>query len=133
MRSTNYQRTFITAAPDCPPESGEAPAGTSVAAVQFAILAGQPPYSMTSDDLLFRTEKQRKDLAGTDAERAAFFAKPQPCLRASPLAKRYGWGIHHDEHGRIALIARGSSDYERLSSSGDLKVVPAMRNKKPAE
>ena len=85
---------------------------------------------MTSDDLLFQTEKQRKGLSGSNRERAAFFAKPQPCLRASPLAKRYGWGIHHDEQGRIALIARGSSDYERLKSAGDLKVVPAMRNRK---
>jgi hypothetical protein len=38
MGSTNYQRTFITAAPDCPAESGEEPKGTSLAAVQFAIL-----------------------------------------------------------------------------------------------
>ena len=130
MGSTNYRCTFITAAPDCPARGGEEPEGTSVAAVQFAILAGQPPYTLTSDDLLFETEKQRKGLVGTDEERAAFFAKPKACLRASPLAKRYGWGIHHDEHGRIALIARSSSDYERLSSSKDLKVVPAMRNKK---
>ena len=130
MGSTNYKRTFITAAPDCPAQSGEEPTGTSVAAVQFAILAEQPPYSMTSDDLLFETEKRRKALSGTDAERAALFAEPQPCLRASPLAKRYGWGIHHDDHGRIALVASGSSDYERLSSAKDLKVVPAMRNKK---
>ena len=130
MGSTNYHDAFITAAPDCPAGGGEEPEGTSVAAVQFAILAAQPPYSMTSDDLLFETEKQRKGLSGTDEERAAFFVKPQPCLRASPLAKRYGWGIHHDEHGRIALVARGSDDYERLSSSKSLKVVPAMRNKK---
>jgi hypothetical protein len=106
------------------------PAGTSVAAGQFAILAGRPPYSRTSDDLLFAAEKQRTGRAGTDGERAAFFTKPQPCLRASPLTKRYGWGIHHDEQGRIALVARGSSDYQRLSSGEDLKVVPAMRNKK---
>ena len=130
MTSTNYQSTFITAAADRPAPSGEEPEGTGVAAVQFAILANQPPYSMTSDDLLFQTERQRKGLSGSDEERAAFFAKPQPCLRASPLAKRYGWGIHHDEQGRIALIARGSSDYERLSSSKELKIVPAMRNKK---
>ena len=90
MTSTNYHRAFITAAPDCPAENSEEPAGTGIAAVQFAILAGQPPYSITSDDLLFQTEKQRKGLTGTDEERAAFFAKPQPCLRASPLAKRYG-------------------------------------------
>ena len=43
MGSTNYLCTFITAAPDCPARSGEEPKGTSVAAVQFAILAEQPP------------------------------------------------------------------------------------------
>ncbi len=129
MSSTNYSNTFITAAPDCPAEVGEAP-GAGVAAVQHRILTGSPPYSMTSDDLLFETEKQRKGLSGSPEERASFFAKPQACLRASPLAKRHGWGIHHDGEGRIALVARGTADYERLASDTRLKVVPAMRNKK---
>lgn len=130
MGTTNYRSTFITAAADCPAEVGEAPAG-GMAGLQYEVLAQAPAYSMTSDDLLFETERRRKNLQGTAEQRAAFFAKPQPCLRASPLPKRYGWGIHHDENGRVALVARGGEEYRRLSSSPEVKVVPAMRNKRP--
>jgi hypothetical protein len=129
MGSTNYRNTFITVAPDCPLETAEEPT-TGVAGVQYDVLRQSPPYSITSDDLLFETEVRRKGLRGTPEERAAFVAKSQACLRASPLAKRYGWGIHHDEEGRIALAARGGTEYERLASRPELKVVPAMRNKR---
>jgi hypothetical protein len=129
MGSTNYRSTFITAAADCPAQIGEEPT-KGIAGIQHAILAQRPPYSMTSDDLLFEAEKQRKGLAGTTEEREAFFAKPQACLRASPLAKRFGWGIHHDAEERIALVARGSEEYDRLVASEGLKIVAAMRNKR---
>ena len=67
-----------------------------------------------------------------EAIRAAFFAKPHPCLRASPLPKRYGWGVHYDAHGRIALYAMESEDYRRLSrgGAGDPALVRAMRNRR---
>ncbi len=129
MGTTNYRSTLITVAADCPAELGQAPAG-GVAGVQYEVLAEAPAYSMTSDDLLFETERRRKGLQGTAEERAAFFAKPQPCLRASPLPKRYGWGIHHDEKGHIALIDSAGEQYRRLASSEEVKVVPAMRNKR---
>ena len=131
MGSTNYKNTFITVAEDCLVPLAETPASLdTIAGVQYRLLASRPPYSLTSDDLLFETEKQRKALPGTDAERDAFFAKPQACLRASPLPKRHGWGIHHDAPGRIALVARESEEYRSLASSRRLKVVAAMRSKR---
>jgi hypothetical protein len=131
MGSINYKDSFITVAADCPAATAEEPDKPgSIASVQYRLLKERPPYTLTSDDLLFETEKKRKGLAGTDAERAAFFAKSQACLRASPLPKRYGWGIHHDAEGKIALIAQGSEDYRRLAACKDVKVVPAMRNRK---
>jgi len=33
----------------------------------------------------------------------ALLSKPHPCLRASMLPKRYGWGVHYDGNGRITL------------------------------
>lgn len=131
MGSTNYRNTFITVSGDCPIEAAEQPArADSVAGVQYDLLTSQPPYSLTSDDLLFETEKQRKGVEGTNAERTAFFAKSQACLRASPLPKRHGWGIHHDDAGKIALVALGSDEYRRLASSTELKVVAAMRSRR---
>ncbi len=84
---------------------------------------------MTSDDLLFETARRRvKD--GEEPARETFFAKPQACLRASPLTKRYGWGVHHDDEGRIAIYGVESEEYGRLAASGELTVTPAMRNRR---
>ena len=64
------------------------------------------------------------------AARAAFFAKGQPCLRSSALAKRYGWGIHSDEGGRVALYARESERYAQLAADPHVNHLKAMRNKR---
>ncbi|HEX8234237.1 MAG TPA: DUF6157 family protein [Caulobacteraceae bacterium] len=132
MHTTNYADAFITVAADCPADSGRAPEQPGgVAGVQYALLR-ERPYALTSDELLFEAHRRRKALGDDDldAARAAFFAKPQACLRTSPLAKRYGWGLHHDAHGRVAIYGVESEDYRRLSADPKLKVVAAMRNKR---
>ncbi|MNI90480.1 hypothetical protein D3C73_1480060 [compost metagenome] len=60
------------------------------------------------------------------------FAKKHPCLRASMLPKRYGWGIHYNAEGKIAIYARESPEYDRLSSAKDsgLTQLHAMRSKR---
>ena len=52
----------------------------------------------------------RKGIPESDraAERERFFGKGQPCLRTSPLAKTYGWALHFDADGRIALLPMDS-------------------------
>ncbi|WP_427868642.1 DUF6157 family protein [Leucobacter luti] len=133
MTSTNYANTFIRVAPDCPAATGEIPperaGGPSVARLQFE-LASERPHELTSDDLLFTVHALRNAVpdADRDAARSAFFAKSQACLRASPLPKRYGWGVHHDAEGRIALVARGTAEYERLAADPELKQLDAMRS-----
>jgi hypothetical protein len=63
-------------------------------------------------------------------EREKFFAKDQPCLRSSALGKRYGWGIHSDADGKVALYARESQDYQRLANDPTLKHLKAFRSKR---
>ncbi|MCS5723030.1 DUF6157 family protein [Herbiconiux sp. CPCC 203407] len=63
-----------------------------------------------------------------DADLERFFAKGQPCLRASPLGKRYGWGTHHDLEARVALYALGTADYDRLLNDPALIQKAAMRS-----
>lgn len=136
IRSTNYYRTFIQVAEDCPVGAGHIPPaneGTpTVARLQYELLAGQP-YILTSDDLLFAVHVARYDLpaAGHAVLREAFFARGQPCLRSSPLAKRYGWGIHFDPVGRIALVGRETDDYDRLVNAWGVTQLRAMRNRRP--
>jgi hypothetical protein len=57
-------------------------------------------------------------------------SKPLPCLRCSPLAKRYGWGFHFDGEGKIAVHAAGSKAYQKLAADPKLEQVPAIRSKK---
>jgi Family of unknown function (DUF6157) len=40
-----------------------------------------------------------------------FFSKGRACLRAWPLVKQYGWGLRHDEQGRVAVRGVGTEEY----------------------
>lgn len=135
MATTNYVSTFIQVADDCPVTEAEVPRArtdkATVASLQYDLLAARP-YELTSDDLLFEVHANRQGVADPDREQArnAFFAKSQACLRASPLGKRYGWGLHHDEHGRVALVGLGTEEYARLAKDDTLKQLKAMRSKR---
>lgn len=123
MKTTNYRDTLVTVSSDCPVSMGTIPEKPgSVAGAQHALLDGQP-YAMTSDDLLHAAHLAR----GGDKDRETFFAKPQACLRASPLVKQFGWGVHHDGEGWIALVAMESADYARLLADPAVKKTPGMR------
>jgi Family of unknown function (DUF6157) len=64
--------------------------------------------------------------------RVKLFAKPQACMRTSPLPKRYGWGVHYDGCGRLALYAMESEEYQHFAEgkSSGVKVVTALRSKR---
>lgn len=123
MNTTNYRDTLVTVSPDTPVTTGTIPEKPgSVAGAQHALLADKL-YALTSDDLLYAAHLAR----GGDKDRETFFARPQACLRASPLVKQFGWGIHHDGEGRIALVAMESEDYARLLADPGVKKTPGMR------
>ena len=46
----------------------------------------------------------------------------------SPLAKRYGWGIHNNAAAQIALIAVESSRYKQLLEDPQTTKVKAFRS-----
>lgn len=62
--------------------------------------------------------------------REQFFSKGQACFRSSPLGKRYGWGVHSDGKGKIAIYAVESPEYKKLAKDKSLEHVKAMRSKK---
>jgi len=83
QHTTNYIDTLIEVAEGCPVQAAEAPPAKqpkSAARLAYEMLIGDP-YRYTSDDVLYETMGSPKGLS-----RKAFFAKPQPCLRASALA-----------------------------------------------
>lgn len=135
MGSTNYTGTFIQVAEDCPTEAAEQPpVGSktlSVTALQYALIS-QHPYEYTSDDILFEVYAIRHAISteSRSEARETFFAKDQACLRASPLSKRYGWGIHHDAESRIALVPFDSDEYRSFATDSSVKQLRAMRSKR---
>jgi len=135
MHTTNYFNAFIEIAEDCPTEVGEMPPikgeKRTVANLQFDMLYDKP-YQFTSDEALFGVFAIRKEISKRDMEeaRANYFSKGQPCFRASPLTKRYGWGVHSDADGKIALFAVESKEYKKMLADDSIKKVKAMRSKR---
>lgn len=135
IHTTNYQNTFIQIADDCPALGGEKPPvkaeAKTVAAIQFELVS-KNPYKFTSDEVFFQVFAERNDL--TEVELAAakeqFFSKGQPFFRASPLTKRYGWGIHCDQAGKVAVYGCETSEYQKFSADKNLKVLKAMKASK---
>lgn len=133
--STNYLNTLIEIADDCLATAGEVPplkpGPKTVATLQFEMLQGRP-YAFTSDEVLFAVFAGRNAIPDDDLEeeRALFFSKGQPCFRASPLPKRYGWGVHSDEAGRIAIYGVESAEYQRLVADPSVTKTKAMRSRK---
>lgn len=139
MHTTNYTNAFITVSADTRATEGTTPperANPSVAALCFEMLV-DAPYQHTSDDVLFTVWADRKGIP--EGERAAareqFFSEGQACFRASPLPKTYGWGVHHDAEGRVALVPMESPDYAHLAAGRgpdgeELTVVAAMKSRR---
>jgi hypothetical protein len=132
MHSTNYTNTFIAIADDCPTDVGSTPPekqDPTIARMQYEMIRDHP-YRYTSDEVVFAiyAAKNRIETADIESQRAAFFSKGQPCLRSSPLGKRYGWGIHSNDESKIALYARESEEYTRLSNDTTLKQLKAMKS-----
>lgn len=132
IHTTNYENTLILISDDCPALQGKIPplnkGGKTIAGRQFEILAGSP-YKYTSDDVLFMIFAERNDLlpGELDESRMAFFSKGQACFRASPLPRRYGWGIHANAEGRIALVSANSPEYNSIAADAGITKVKAMR------
>lgn len=83
------------------------------------------PYHYTSDDIVYASNGKRRNI-----RRDAFFSKGQACLRASPLSKRYGWGIHSNAEGKIAIYAIGSEQYDKYLHDKNLKQLKGVRSKR---
>lgn len=131
MHTTNYVDTLITVAPDTKAVAAASPptGKSSVAELQFAMIHGHD-YELTSDDVVFGVHADRKgiDFDVREDAREEFFSKGQPCMRTSPLAKTYGWGIHSDSDGRLALVPMESSRYDDLLNDDATVKRAAMKS-----
>lgn len=134
-RTTNYFNTFIAIADDCLAKGGEIPPAKgdnkTIANIQFDLIKDNP-YQYTSDDILLQVYIQRNDINEElyESTKEQLFSKGQACLRSSPLPKRYGWGLHFNENGKIALYGSETGEYRNFINDKNLTILKAMRSKK---
>lgn len=134
IHSTNYFDTFIEVAEDTKADSGTKPPTKeqkTVAEMQYKMIA-KNPYKFSSDDIFFQVFADRKDLTKSEYKQAReqFFSKGQPCFRASPLTKTYGFGVHSANSGKVALFGMGTSEYQKFLANAEIKKVKAMKSRK---
>jgi hypothetical protein len=133
IHTTNYFDTFIEVAEDTKATSGTKPPSKggkkTVAEMQYDLIA-QNPYKYSSDDILFQIFADRNDVTKAEYKQAReqFFSKGQPCLRTSPLTKTYGFGIHCDSNGKIALYGMETNEYQKFATDTKTKKVKAMKS-----
>ena len=135
VHSTNYFDTFIEVAEDTKATYGTQPLSKgdkkSVAEMQYEMLS-ENPYQLTSDDILFQLFANKNNLSEAEYKQAReqFFSKGQPCFRTSPLTKTYGFGIHYDSTGKMAVYGMETAEYQNFISDEKIKKVKAMKSSK---
>jgi hypothetical protein len=133
--TTNYTNILIEIAEDSPVSASVIPVvkndKKTIANYQFEKLS-KKPLKYTSDELLFEIFVERNDisLSELEEEKKNFFSKGQACLRTSPLAKKNGFGIFHNQDSKVKLIPAESKEYEELLKDNSVKKVKAMKTKK---
>jgi hypothetical protein len=134
IHSTNYFDTFIEVAEDTKADCGTIPPAKdkkTVAEMQYQLIS-KNPYKYTSDDIFFEVFAERNDLTKAEYKQARdqFFSKGQPCFRASPLTKTYGFGVHSDSKGKIAIYGMETGEYQKFLADKKIKKVKAMKSSK---
>lgn len=134
QHTTNYTNTLIEVAEDCLVFQAQIPVEKkekTIARLQYEILI-KNPYQYSSDDIIFECYAIKNDISEHEKqkEREKFFSKGQPCLRCSPLAKKYGFGFHHNSEGKVAMIPVESKEYQTLLNNSSVTKTKAMRSKR---
>ena len=136
----SYKNTFVKVSEDCPVLAAEIPVAKNskkpAHVIQYEILT-QNPYRFDHEELIWEVNVQQKEISKEVLEsegeemKAQMFSKGHPCMRASALVKRYGFGAHYNEHGKIAVYPLGSPEYAQFLKQENIKVLAGMRSKKP--
>jgi hypothetical protein len=130
----NYFDTLIAVPDDCPAVESVVPprneAKPTIATEQYRLIA-EHPYELTSEDVIFQIHADKQGIPEIDrpVAREEYFSTGRACLRTSPLARKFGWGLHSDAEGRLALVGMETEEYQQLAcGDAGIKVVKAMRS-----
>ena len=110
----NYVDTFIQIAPDSTlieavvpqPQPGR----KSIAVLEYELISATP-HTYTHEQVLLTVHARHKGISAQEIEVrrhefwSEFFSVPHACMRTSLLPKSYGWGLHFNAEGKVALCA----------------------------
>ncbi|MFK7804685.1 MAG: DUF6157 family protein [Anaerolineae bacterium] len=135
----SYKNTFIEISPDSAATKSLAPTSTRTKKpahiIQYELLT-QNPYTFNHEELVFEVYVRHKEIP--EAELADYHdkiwhelhSKGHPCMRASTLTKKFGWGSHYNSEGKIALYGMDSSEYANFVEDEETKNLLGMRSKR---
>lgn len=137
----SYIDTFIQIAPDSTATKAVVPEAKGdkkpIHLIQYELLSAHP-YHYDHEDLVYEVYIRQKEFSTEElAERgeeirAELLSKGHPCMRASALTKKYGWGAHYDAAGKIAIYPVESAEYQQFVAKlqGTRQLLAAMRTKR---
>ena len=134
----SYINTLITVSSDCPAKVSERPISIRdkqpIHVIQYESLISKP-YFYDHENLTFEVYLIREGLkliSQTEKQEIwnKLFTKGHPCLRASSLTKRYGFGAHYNENKKIAIYPIESAKYCELLNNPIIKKIAAMKLKR---
>ncbi|WP_350301362.1 DUF6157 family protein [Peribacillus frigoritolerans] len=131
----SYKNTLITISDDSKVSSAKVPVikngKTTIAYIEHDLINNNP-YKFTQEDVQFKTYLIKNQMEAENAAelREQFFSKSKACFRASPLVKNYGWGIHYNNQGKIAIYDVNSEMYNQLLKQDDITKLKGMRSKR---
>jgi hypothetical protein len=135
----NYINTFIAVSPDTKAKVGSVPPARgdkrSIAQIEHELIS-RHPYEFTQEEVQFSVHVERTGITPAQLKSRRkglwgdFFSKPMACMRTSPLARSYGWGLHFDREGKVALVPMEGPKYRKLSSSASIEQTRAMRSRR---
>ena len=134
VHTTNYFDTFIEVSDNTKVNCGTQPPSKdkkTIAEMQYELIY-KNPYKYTSDDILFQIFADKNDLIEVEYKQAReqFFSKGQPCFRTSPLVKIYGFGVHCDNNGKVAIYGIETPEYHFFLTDTNVKKLKAMKSTK---
>lgn len=124
LASRPYQEELIEIAEDCPADHAVEPPNDrpskTRARIAYEILS-EHPYQYTEIEFFHELDVVRRNKPNAKIESYQ--------IKRSPLAQTYGWGIHRNQQGELALVAMESNRYRELQ--GTVKRTKSYRRSRP--
>lgn len=122
--SRSHREELIEVAEDCPVDHAVGPPAEkpekTVARIAYEVLT-ESPYGYTEIEFFHEVHVVRRNRPDLKIESYN--------IKRSPLVQTFGWGIHRNPDGKLALVAMESDRYRELQ--GAIKRTKSYRKRKP--